>query len=341
MDSFINITRKQLLPLIVTVSLITFLIIIAKSSYFLATPRILSIGITLDLMLTVPLVYFLLIRKKAISRGAVSIVFAVCLFISFKIIPSKHQLVLPLLQTWLLPIAEIAIIGYILIKLRKARHNYQLKKTEHIDFHAAIKQVAGDILPNSIARILATEISVLYYGLAHWNRRSLEDEEFSNHKKSTSISIFWGIMLIISVETIVFHSILEQGGNSNVWPVTCLSIYSLLQILGFLKSLIKRPITFGSDQLFLRYGIMKETIIDLNNISSIALSSKALEDKMSYLSIFGKLESHNVIVYLKTEETLYGLYGIKKNYLTISFYVDEPQLFFNKACETIEQLKNK
>ncbi|WP_298325566.1 hypothetical protein [uncultured Dokdonia sp.] len=331
--------KNQVIPFLIPLALVSVLILFSKSTQFLANPSLISVGITIDLMLTVPLIYFFLIRKKEIPKQTVVLVVIICLFICYKIIPTENQTVLPFLGTWLLPILEIGIIAYILINLRKARLNYNKNRGNYIDFYTVVKTISQDLLPNFMARIIATEITVVYYGIIKWKRRPLKNGEFSIHKKSTSISILLGIMLIIGVETTVFHYILEQEGNPKAWLITFLSIYSLLQILGFLKSIIKRPISFEEDILHLRYGIIKETSIELSNIKSIVLSSKNKYQKGSRLSIFGKHENHNVTLTLKKIGILYSLYGIKNNFTTISFHVDEPQKFFNKMCESIKELE--
>ncbi|WP_282050405.1 hypothetical protein [Maribacter aquivivus] len=333
--------KNQVIPFLIPLALLSVLIFISKSTQFLANSSLISVGITIDLILTVPLIYFLLIRKKEIPNNTIVLALIIGLFICYKIIPAENQTVLPLLGTWLLPILEVGILVYILINLRKARLNYKQNRDNNIDFYTIVKTISQDLLPIFMARIIATEITVVYYGIINWKRRPLKNGEFSIHKKSTSISLLLGIMLIIGVETTVFHYILEQEGNPKAWLITFLSIYSLLQILGFLKSIIKRPISFEEDILHLRYGIMKETSIELNNIKSIVLSSKNKHQKTSRLSVFGKHESHNVILTLKKTEILYSLYGIKNNFTTISFHVDEPQKFFNKMCESIKEFQLK
>jgi len=329
--------KTEVLPFLIPLLLLGVLVSTSKLSAFRADPSLISIGITIDALLTVPLIYFFLIRKKKISKHTVVIAFLIGLFVCYKVIPQEHQIILPVLSTWLLPILVVGIVTYMLINFRKARLNYKLNKDKQIDFYTTVKTVACDLLPNLIARIIATEIAVLYYGIIHWKRHSLDKGEFSIHKKSASISIFLGIMLIIGVETTVFHYILEQEGNPKAWLITFLSIYSLLQILGFLKSIMKRPIAFKENLLHLRYGILKETTIKLSNVKSIVLSSKNNHHGIRKLSIFGKYESTNVILTLKMPETLNSLYGFKKNFTKISIHVDEPQLFFKTLCESIDE----
>ena len=330
--------KHQIVPFLIPVILISLLVLTTRSSLFMAQPKLTSALITIDLILTIPFLYFLIIRKKKILIYTIIPAVGLGLFVCNKIIPLEHQIILPVLAKWLLPITETVVIGYILLHLKKARRKHLQRKGSRLDFYTTTKRIAEDILPSVIARIIATEIAVVYYSLFSWKKRPLNEGEFSNYKKSTTTSSLLGIMLIITVETFVFHYILKQQGATKVWGITLLSLYTLIQILGFLKSHIKRPITFKGNMLYLRYGIMKETSIHLDNISSIVLSSNSTIPSNS-LSIFGKHESYNVILILKQEETLYTLYGFKKKYLTISFFVDEPQLFFNKTCKSIKQLQ--
>jgi small nuclear ribonucleoprotein (snRNP)-like protein len=69
---------------------------------------------------------------------------------------------------------------------------------------------------------------------------------------------------------------------------------------------------------------MTESIIDIENIESIELSSKDIETNKETrkLSFLGELESHNVIIRLKEEETLIGLYGIRKKFKILALHVD-------------------
>ena len=74
---------------------------------------------------------------------------------------------------------------------------------------------------------------------------------------------------------------------------------------------------------------MNETEIPLNDIDTIELSSKTpeLEDDIARLSFFGTLENHNVIIRLKKEGVLHGIYGRKKNYRTLLLHVDKKAEF--------------
>jgi hypothetical protein len=60
----------------------------------------------------------------------------------------------------------------------------------------------------------------------------------------------------------------------------------------------------------------------------VELSNKPVKDIVGakQLSPLGELESHNLIISVKEEVILKGLYGIKRPFTRIALYADEPQL---------------
>ncbi|MEQ9230899.1 MAG: hypothetical protein RIF46_09445, partial [Cyclobacteriaceae bacterium] len=146
-------------------------------------------------------------------------------------------------------------------------------------------------------------------------------------------------IIIIVIETIALHFLLAQWTMTAAWILTGLSIYTAVQVLGFAKALERRPITITEKELLLRYGIMNESQISISDIESVVLSSTELEkDKLSKkLSPLGELESHNIIINLKRENTLIGLYGIKKKFKTIGLHIDEPSDFKEKIENVMQQ----
>ncbi len=162
--------------------------------------------------------------------------------------------------------------------------------------------------------------------------RPIKENEFSYHKDSGTLSLLIAIIFIVAIETVVLHLLLVKWSSLSAWIFTFLSIYSGIQFFGFLKSMLKRPISIENDRLYLRYGIMKETTIDLKDIDSIEISSKdiALNKETRKLSFLGELESHNVIISLKKENTLTGLYGIKRGFKILALHIDDKVAFKNR-----------
>ena len=99
----------------------------------------------------------------------------------------------------------------------------------------------------------------------------------------------------------------------------------------------KRPISIENNKLYLRYGIMTETTIKISDIDFIEQSSKDIElnDETRKLSFLGELENHNIVIHLKTENTLIGLYGIKKKFKKLALHVDDKVGFINQVNKVL------
>ena len=319
--------------------IIGLMIFISKTSLFKLNPDNLAIGITIDLLLTVPFIYFLLIRKTNIPKTTVVPFLILGVVLCSIILPSENQQYLNLFKTWILPIIELSVLSYVIYNVRKGIKHYKLSKTESFDFFTTLKNTCYEILPKGVVIPVVTEIAVFYYGFLYWKKRELKENEYSYHKESGTITLLIAIIFIVAIETIVLHILLAKWNNIAAWILTFLSIYSGFQIFGFLKSMFKRPISIENDRLYLRYGIMSETTIYIKDIDRVEISSKDIEinKETRKLSFLGELEGHNIIIRLKKENELIGLYGLKRKYKNLALYIDEKIEFKNRINNALQQ----
>lgn len=332
-------THKNLIIFGIPILIIGMIITLAKSSVFTTNPNLLSIGITFDLLLTVPIIYFLLIRKTRIPKTTVVPFLIIGMVICSTILPIENQYYLDIFKTWIFPVVELSIVSYVIYNVSKVIKRFKLNKKEKADFFTTLKNTCYEILPKGTVIPVVTEIAVFYYGFIYWKRRRLNKNEFSYHKDSGTVTLLIAIILIVAIETVVLHIILAKWSIIAAWILTFLSIYSGVQIFGFLKSMYKRPISIENNKLFLRYGIMNETTIDLADIDSIEITSNDIElnNETRKLSFLGELESHNIVIRLKKENTLIGLYGIKRKYKNLVLYVDKKNEFKNQINDALQQ----
>lgn len=336
MNKAINL-QKSLIIFGVPLLIIGIMVFIAKSDIFSANSNTLSTAITFDLLLTAPLVYFLLIRKTSIPKISVVPLLIVGIVICSLILPEENQYYLNLFKTWVLPIVELSVLSIIIFNVRKAVKRYKLHKAESFDFFTTLKRTCYEILPRGVVVPFVTEIAVFFYGFVYWKKRKLKENEFTYHKDSGTVALLISIIVIIAIETVTVHALLAKWNVIAAWVLTFLSVYSGIQLFGFVKSMFKRPISIENNKLFLRYGIMTETTIDLANIDKIEISSKEIElnSETRKLSFLGELESHNVIIRLKKENTLIGLYGMKRKYKNLMLYVDKKNEFVNQIITAL------
>ncbi len=301
------------------------MVFLSQSSLFIENPDYLSIGITFDLLLTVPFVYFLLIRKTNIPKTTVVPFLIIGIVVGSLILPKEQQHYLSLFKIYALPIIELLILGYVIYTIRKGVKAYKQNKNTSSDFFTVLTKTCNTILPKALVIPVLTEIAVFYYGFILWKKRKLKPNEFTYHKNSGTITLLVALLLIIAIETVTLHYLLMKWSEIAAWILTALSVYSGIQIWGFLRSMTKRPIIIGQERLYLRYGIMNETSICYEDIIEVVHTTKEIElnAETRKLSFLGDLEGHNLVITFTSKNTLTGLYGIKRSYSTLLLYVDD------------------
>ncbi|MCH2230744.1 MAG: hypothetical protein MK105_10405 [Crocinitomicaceae bacterium] len=317
---------KSILYIGVPLLMFTFLVVLMMSSLF-DTSSILVLGVSIDLLILVPLIYFLLIRKTEVPKTTVVPIIILGLSLGYFFMPESAWTYLNIFKIWVLPLIELLVLVLVFLKLRKLVRFYRQVKGAEPDFYNSVKKVCAEFVQKRVVYLLAAEISVLYYGFWNWKKRTLAANEFSNHKESGIVAIFWVIILMVLVESFVLHLLLARWSVVFAWILTILSIYTSIQLFGFVRSISKRPIVIDRTGLTLRCGLMNEVKIPLDEIDSLLLSQKELEDDDELtrtLSPLGKLEQHNVVLILNRENELTGVYGGKKPFNRILFYVDKP-----------------
>jgi len=293
---------------------------------FSSNPSQLSVAITLDLIAVIPILYFLLIRKKAISKFTVTPFFIGGIIIASYILPIEHQSLLSQIKTFLLPVIELIILIIVAYSFRKTYKQYKLEKNESLDFYSAIKIACANALPGPAAKAFATEISMIYYAIINWKTSKLKDNEFSYHRKNGTAPLLNILIFVIAIEMFGFHILISNWSVIAAWILTGLSFYSGLQILAISKSLSKRPIRIEENLLKVRYGIFSEAIIPFTAIEEIEMKKfkKLKFDKTNRsFSLLKDIEKYNVKLTMKHEGEIEYLYGIKKSFKTLAFVVDD------------------
>ncbi len=310
---------------------ISFLIL--KSNTYKLNPNLMSFGVTFDLLVSIPLIYYFLIRNTNISKTSLSIIITLNLLIASLLLPKQNQFYLTVFKNWILPFIELIFIGILMFKVKKTLRAIKKEEHQNADFFTILKQVIHTIVPKKVATLLATEIAVFYYGFIYWKKPKLKKNEFSYHKNSGIITVLIAFMISGIIEIFVIHKLLLKWNKSVAFILTFFSIYTIIQLFGILRALPKRPITIKSNGLDLKYGIIAATFIEFTNIQSIEIYTKDAEDEenIHYFSPFRKLEGYNVKIVLKEEQFMEGFYGVKKKIKNLVLFIDDKNEFINQT----------
>ncbi len=302
---------------------------LVKSNYFLQSPEQLVLPISIDLILTIPLVYFLLIRKRSVSKLTVIPVTVAAMIFGFLILPKEHHLYLDLFYQFVFPFIELGVISVFGYNAFKAVKAIKKRGKENPDMLKVIKETTGAMVINpKVKALLATEMSFIYYALFIYFRKNsnpAKKHSFSYHKENGMAGLMFVLIFILLAETFILHILLVKWSVVIAWVLTGISLYSLIFLIGHWNASRTRPITFSNNALNLKYGMFGDIDLPWDKIASIQYSGKDIEGEDTHVMTF--LSGHNVIITLTEPQSFNGMYGSQKMVRTIAFFVDDQRNF--------------
>lgn len=324
------------LPFLIALSLICCLVTVLFLNNVATTPS-LGYAILVDFTITIPLVYFLLIRKTKIINFSAITLSVIGLFLADWLLPEYFAPVTGSLKQFVFPVLETTILAIVLYKIYRFKKTLSNTSNGYVDAIQLLRTNFKEVIANKVvADVFVTELSVLYYTFLSWIPKKPE-KAFTIHKNSGNTSLFAALIVVIAAETVGFHFLLEKWSTTVAWIFTISSIYVGLQLFAHVKALIQRPVSIEGDMLIIRYGIFMETSIPFHKIKAIEknTSTPVKEKGTEKIGLLGETESHNLLLTLHKNETLIKPYGVRKLFKKLYFYVDEPTNLIgtiNKLC---------
>lgn len=325
----------------VPVLVMLFLVGLTQTQLFQNSPDKLSNLILLDFLLTVPILFLFLSRRTQIPKFIFLYFILAGIFIAGFILPADQQDLLSQVRSILIPLVEIGLFSMVAYKLYSINKSFKEQEgEEEMEFFEKLKMACSEVLPGKLSAVLATEIAVFYYLFA--GKKKLPGEhDFTYFEKSGIKAVLLVFLGLLVMEVVIVHILAERWSTSLAWLLSIFGAYACLQIAAILRSLDKHLISidFKGELLKLRYGFVNSVDIPFENIDRIEKSSKTLqsEKQMVSLSAFDMIDSHNIILHLKEEQTLNKFYGMKKDFKAIGFYIDEHKDFLEQLDSVREQ----
>lgn len=317
----------RLLALGLPLLIVAFTCYLSQSVDWMIHPQM-SLAITLDLLLTIPLIYLLLAHKAKLPKFSAISFLILGIILANVLLPADQQQWLKLAEFALVPI-EIGVFTFILLKVRKIIVAFRKERKAQKDFLDLLLQVCKETLGDNIyANLITYEISFFYYGLIRWKPfESAEGNNFTYHKKSGISSMYIAMLLLFFAEAATVHLLIMK--YSVFWAniVTGLTIYTIFQLLAHLKAIHLRPIQLLADRIIIRHGLAGDVEIPLQQIKSIEINRRIPKDRPMLKKLAGDLQPHNVVIELQTVAKLRSLYGIQQSFQTLCLFVDEKDTF--------------
>ncbi len=301
------------------------LIAISQSS-MMAADEIIPTALAIDLLISFPVVYFLMFRKTAVPRITVVPVFFLCFFIASSVLPDGVPF-LGYAAIILIPAVELVGLTYLGFRIYRSRKVYLYEKSIGSDLMEALRLAfERELKPAALARAAAFEVGVIAFLLFIWRRPT--GESFAYNRDSGAQVLLSVLLFLLVAETIAVHFLLAMWSDTLAWVVTALSIYLTMQIVAHLKALILRPTVITENDLYLRCGILGDAVVPRDIINS-AEAITVVEEPAIGLDLLpmGAMSQPNVQLTLVEPVTVYGVYGLKKTANVIRLWTDDPDLF--------------
>jgi hypothetical protein len=316
---------------------------IARSAKFILNNEVLSNAILIDLLITAPLVYFIVIRKTTVPKITVIRVFIVGLLVATLMLNSHSNIFLHIIKTWVSPVIEGLIIFFIGRKFYNANKIAKINNNE-VDFLIHCRSLMHQVIGNEkVGNIIASEISVFYYAFVSKKNTAIDYKStFTSYKENGLALVLCAILGLFLVETAAVHLVLNLWSKTIAWVLTGLSVYTCIQLFAHIRAIKARPIIVNKDAIEIHNGLAGDAYISFANIEKIECSNKLPQNRRGIkIALLKGLENHNTIVYLKSPIEVTKIFGIKKSTDTVLFFVDKPIHFLSAVnIKMISQNKN-
>ena len=304
--------------------------LIVYSPFFAAHSMRLSAAVILDLTVTAPLLYFLAIRRTAVSKMTVIRVFVVGVLAAGLLLGGRSPL-LHGIKTWISPVVEAAVVIMVIWKIRVSR-----RSAGGVDMLTRLRTVMAGVLGNERAGdVLGSELAVFYYAVAGRRKKALVgsgankepgDVQFSYARASGAEPVLGVFLMAMLAEGIGLHFLMARWSVMTAWILTGLSAYTILQLYAHMRAMKARLIEVKEGRLYLRNGLAADVCVRINDIEEITLTTRTVSGEEALkLALFGALEGHTVRIRLRQPVTVVRMFGIRRRASVLLFAVDEPE----------------
>jgi membrane protein YdbS with pleckstrin-like domain len=312
---------------------------IVQSIGFNRNPDLISIGVTIDLTLGIPaLFYLLLVRPRKYSLLLLFPVFLISLLIATVMIPSTNQEFLSY-EKKIVPFFEILLIAYVFTKIRKVRQRYREIKAREYFFLDGIRQAVGDVFnDNKAVNILLTELLLMYLAIFGWFKKydahSVEAQAFTYHRKSSYSTILVVMIMLLCIETAALHIIVLHWSRIAAIILTGLSIYSLLWLVGDFHAIRIQPVLVTQENIELRIGIRWKSTIPISSVESVDAGSGPPRNAKNYVR--ASVLAARVVLNLNQPANMKGLFGMTRHPSKIGLSIDDVDGFRDEILKRKE-----
>lgn len=325
---------------------LTFALLVVLSNFLLYQPFIqqkvtgplqahVVWGSLLDLVIVLPLLLFATFQmgwKHVLAASVLG------LFGARLLVPEEfHALLTPLLVAGiafegLFLVAELLLIGWLVLKIPKIRH--RMRQTTLSPVYSAVPAVVVETKDHILLRLFTMEWLVFYYGLFSYKQKAPSHKgTFTLHKSSSAIALHIMVIHALVIETVAIHWFLHSYSPVLSIILLILNIYGLIYILADIQITRLAPLEVKGDQLAVSQGLMKSVVIPIQDIQEVRSFAKS--DQVDETIVYKDFEERepNVVLIFNKPVAMNLAFGRRKDVLSLAIAVDEPHGFLKYVSE--------
>ena len=291
----------------------------------LRSPEIVSLGLLVDLLITIPLAFYLLpVRRAGWPVRTLIPLFLLSLTGAAFVLPDQREMLKRLSEILSVP-AEIGLVGWIAV--RTARSLKSTRGEGGADMLERLRQVAREILPaRAVSEAVAFEMALIYFSLFSWRRRPhvpSGTRAFTYHRTSGYGALGFAFLVMTLAEAIPVHLLVAHWSPRGAWLFTILAAYGLLWFLADYRAARLRPVLLNEEDLTIRSGLRWTVRIPRSHI--VAIHKKGPKSE-AFLRAALPVTTP-LWIELAEPVTAQGPYGRLKQARWISLNVDDAKAF--------------
>jgi hypothetical protein len=292
-----------------------------------------AFGVTFDLCVTIPVLYYLLVVRHGAHPATLIPVFGGGMVLARLLVPRGHQEFLHSLAP-LASVLELVLLAVVFTRARRVSR--ALRTADAADPVEKIRLACEGIFgPGRMSGFLSAEIAILWFALFSWRRRTAPAqtrrprpaEGVTFYRASGWPTVLGVLFLLIAGEGFGAHMLLSKWSVRAAWTFTALDVYSVLWLLGDFQALRLRPATFDGEVLRLRLGMRWSARIDAPNILSVTRLSPGDFPKTRDTLRFSMLDEPRYAITFREPVPFRGIAGLERKVRAVGVLPDDAAAF--------------
>ena len=275
--------------------------VILRSRLFATNPDLAAFGVTFDLTITIPLLYWLfVVRGGKASPLTIAPVFIGGTLLAALLVPHAYQQFLSQLKWIAVPAAEVALLVAV----------------------ARSKTMRGRVF-----ELVESEASMFRYAFLGWREKpeEVEGHAFTVHERSGWGTILACIIVLIVAEGIGMHLLLSRWKPVVAWVWTGFDLWAIVWLLGDYHALRLRRSSIDAEALHLRYGMRWSVTVPLEKIVSVEEVRAESDWKRKDVLKVAMLEEPRWLVTFDEPVVVKGLAALRKTVRAIALLPDDDE----------------